>query len=85
MVFPFGNPKHLHTKKDYLTSDMIQRRLQYSYIIRWITTNGEVEEGVLSKGSHSSVMDDFLVVISGVLQHLLLYPREEPPREPSII
>jgi hypothetical protein len=50
--------------------NMLQRRLQYSYITRWITTNGEVEEEMLSEGSHSSTMDDFLVVISSVF-HLL--------------
>jgi hypothetical protein len=33
---------------------MLQRRLQYSYITRWLATNGKVEEGVLSEGSHSS-------------------------------
>jgi hypothetical protein len=68
MVFSFGNLKHLHTKKDYLTADMIQWRLQYSYITRWITTNGEMDEGVLSEGSHTSARDGFLVVISGVQQ-----------------
>jgi hypothetical protein len=47
MVFSFGNLKHLHTKKDYLTADMIQWRLQYSYITRWITTNGKMDERVL--------------------------------------
>jgi hypothetical protein len=45
---------------------MLQQRLQYSYITGWIATNGEVEEGVLSEGSHSSAMDGFLVVNSGV-------------------
>jgi hypothetical protein len=55
MVFPFGNPKHLHTKEDYLTADMLQRLLQYSYITMWLVTNREVEEGVLSEGSHYSV------------------------------
>jgi hypothetical protein len=54
MVFPFENPKHLHTKEDYLTTDMLQRHLQYRYIIRWLATNGKVEEGVLSEDSHSS-------------------------------
>jgi hypothetical protein len=49
-----GTPKHLHTKEDYLTTDMLQRHLQYRYIIRWLATNGKVEEGVLSEGSHSS-------------------------------
>jgi hypothetical protein len=70
MVFPFRNPKHLYSKEDYLTTDMLQRRLQYSYITRWITTNGEVEKGVLLKGPHSSAIDGFLVVISDVF-HLL--------------
>jgi hypothetical protein len=50
--------------------DMLQRHLQCSYIAMWITTNGEVEEGVLSEGSHSSAMDGFLVVISGVFHRL---------------
>jgi hypothetical protein len=53
MVFPFGNPKHLHTKEDYLTADMLQQRLQYRYITRWFATNEKVEEGVLSEDSHS--------------------------------
>jgi hypothetical protein len=52
--FLSGTPKYLHTKEDYLTSDMLQRRLQYSYVTRWLATNGEVEEGVLSEGSHSA-------------------------------
>jgi hypothetical protein len=26
----------------------------FSYITRWLATNGKVEEGVLSEGSHSS-------------------------------
>jgi hypothetical protein len=34
--------------------DMLQRRLQYKYITRWLATNGKVKEGVLSEGSHSS-------------------------------
>jgi hypothetical protein len=54
MVFPFGTPKHLHTKEDYLIAGILQRRLQYSYITRWLATNGKVEEGVLSEVSHSS-------------------------------
>jgi hypothetical protein len=33
---------------------MLQRRLQYMYITRWLATNEKVEEGVLSEGSHSS-------------------------------
>jgi hypothetical protein len=66
MIFPFGNPKHLHTKEDYLTADMLQRRLQYTYIIRWLATNREVEEGVLSKGSHSSVGYGSMVLCSAV-------------------
>jgi hypothetical protein len=53
---------------------MLQRRRQYSYITSWIATNGEVEEGVLSEDSHSSAMDDFLVVISGVFHMLLSLP-----------
>jgi hypothetical protein len=62
MVFSFGNPKHLHTKEDYLTADMLQRRLQYRYIIRWLTTNGKVEEEVLSEGSHSSAGYDSMAL-----------------------
>jgi hypothetical protein len=66
MVFPFRNPKHLHTKEDYLTADMLQRHLQYSYITRWLATNGKVEEGVLSEGSHSSAGYDPIVLCSVV-------------------
>jgi hypothetical protein len=51
-----GTPKHLHTKEDYLTMDMLQRRLQYRYITRWLATNGKVEEGVLSEGSLSLLL-----------------------------
>jgi hypothetical protein len=66
MVFPFGNPKHLHTKEDYLTSNMLQRSLQYKYITMWITTNGKVEEGVLLKGSHSSTGYGSMVLYSAM-------------------
>jgi hypothetical protein len=66
MVFPFRNPKHLYTKEDYHTADMLQRRLQYRYIIRWLATNGEVEEGMLSEGSHSSVVYGSMVLCSTV-------------------
>jgi hypothetical protein len=66
MVFPFENPKHLHTKEDYLTTDMLQRCLQYRYLTRWITTNGKVEEGVLSEGSHSSAGYGSMVLCSAV-------------------
>jgi hypothetical protein len=66
MVFPFENSKHLHTKEDYLTTDMLQCRLQYSYITRWLATNGEVEEGVLSEGSHSSASNGSMVLCSTV-------------------
>jgi hypothetical protein len=72
MVFPFGNPKHLHTKEDYLTADMLQRRLQYSYITKWLATYGKVEEGVLSEGSHSSAGYGSMVLCSVV--SLICYP-----------
>jgi hypothetical protein len=45
---------------------MLQRHLQYRYITRWITTNGRVEEGVLSEGSHSSAGDGSMVLCSAV-------------------
>jgi hypothetical protein len=45
---------------------MLQRRLQYSYITRWFATNGEVEEGVLLEGSHSSAGYGSLVLYSAV-------------------
>jgi hypothetical protein len=45
---------------------MLQRRLQYRYITRWISTNGRVEEGVLSKGSHSSAGYGSMVLYSVV-------------------
>jgi hypothetical protein len=67
MIFPFGNPKHLHTKEDYLTADMLQRRLQYRYITRWLATNGKVKEGVLSEGSHSSAGYDLMALRSTVV------------------
>jgi hypothetical protein len=54
MIFSFENPKHLHTKEDYLTTDMLQRCLQYRYITRWLATNEKMKEGVLSEDSHSS-------------------------------
>jgi hypothetical protein len=64
MIFPFGNLKHLHTKKDYLTIGMLQCRLQYRYITRWITTNEKVKERVLLEGSHSSAGYDSMVLCS---------------------
>jgi hypothetical protein len=66
MIFHFGNPKHLHTKEDYLTADMLQRHLQYSYITRWLATNGKVEEQVLSEGSYSSAGYGPIVLCSTV-------------------
>jgi hypothetical protein len=45
---------------------MLQQRLQYSYITRWLATNGEVEEGVLSEGSHSSAGYDSMVLCYAV-------------------
>jgi hypothetical protein len=45
---------------------MLQRRLQYRYIIRWISTNGTVEEGVLLEDSHSSVGYGSMVLCSVV-------------------
>jgi hypothetical protein len=66
MIFSFGNPKHLHTKEDYLTADMLQRRLQYRYITRWLPTNEKVEKGVLSEGSHSSAGYGSIVLRSAV-------------------
>jgi hypothetical protein len=46
--------------------DMLQQRLQYNYITRWLATNGEVEEGVLSEGSHSSAGCGSMVLCSAV-------------------
>jgi hypothetical protein len=46
--------------------DMLQRRLQYSYITRWLATNEEVEDGVLSEGSHSSAGYGLMVLCSAV-------------------
>jgi hypothetical protein len=46
--------------------DMLQWRLQYRYITRWIATNGEVEEGMLSEGSHSSTGYGSMVLCSVV-------------------
>jgi hypothetical protein len=45
---------------------MLQRRLQYRYITRWLATNGKVEEGVLSEGSHSSAGYGSMVLRSAV-------------------
>jgi hypothetical protein len=45
---------------------MLQQRLQYSYITRWLATNGEVEEGVLSEGSHPSAGYGSMVLCSVV-------------------
>jgi hypothetical protein len=69
---------------------MLQLRLQYRYITRWINTNRKVEEGVLLECSHSSAGYGSMVlcIFSAPLtdaQHILLYPREEPSLEPSII
>jgi hypothetical protein len=61
-----GISKHLHTKEDYLIADMLQRHLQYSYITRWLATNGEVEEGVLSECSHSSAGYGSMVLCTAV-------------------
>jgi hypothetical protein len=61
-----GTPKHLHTNEDYLTADMLQQRLQYSYITRWLATNWKVEEGVLSEGSHSSAGYGSMVLCSAM-------------------
>jgi hypothetical protein len=82
-------PKHLRTKQDYLTTDMLQWRLQYRYITRWITTNGKVEEGVLLEDSHFSAGYGLVLLCvfgapSTDVQHLLLYSQEEPSQEPSI-
>jgi hypothetical protein len=51
---------------------MLQLRLQYSYITRWLATNGEVEEGVLSEGSHSSTGYGSMVLCSVVFS--ICYP-----------
>jgi hypothetical protein len=45
---------------------MLHRRLQYSYITRWLATNREVEEGVLSEGSHSSAGYGSMMLCSAV-------------------
>jgi hypothetical protein len=66
MVSLSGTPKHLHTKEDYLIADMLQQCLQYSYITRWLATNGKVEEGVLSEGSHSSADYGSMVLCSAM-------------------
>jgi hypothetical protein len=62
-------PKHLHAKEDYLIANILQWHLQYRYITRWTTTNGNVEEGVLLEGSHSSAgYGSVVLCIFGVLQ-----------------
>jgi hypothetical protein len=66
MIFSFKNPKQLHTKEDYLTTDILQRRLQYSNITRWLATNENVKDEVLSKGSHSSAGYGSIVLCSTV-------------------
>jgi hypothetical protein len=45
---------------------MLQRRLQYSYIISCLATNGELKEGVLSEDSHSSAGYDSMILCSVV-------------------
>jgi hypothetical protein len=90
MVFPFENPKHLHAKakEDYLISGILT---MISSILQGGLLNATKEEGVLSESSHSSVGGLWLggVVFrpcpSTDAQHLLLYTREEPSREPSIM
>jgi hypothetical protein len=51
---------------------MLQRRLQYSYITRWLDINGEVEDGVFSEGSHSSAGYGSMVLCSVVFS--ICYP-----------
>jgi hypothetical protein len=45
---------------------MLQRRLQYRYITRWLATNEKVEEEVLSEGSHSSAGYGSMALCSAV-------------------
>jgi hypothetical protein len=64
--FLSGTYKHLHIKEDYITADMLQRRFKYRYITRWLATNENVEERVLSEGSHTSAGYDSMVLCSAV-------------------
>jgi hypothetical protein len=77
MVFPFGNPKHLHIKEkeDYLIADILTMT---SSILEGGLLNTTKEEGVLSQSYWSSARSRwlggvvFLQCLSTDAQHLFL-------------